>query len=251
MADNQITPFQLTDQFTMDNFNQRINETNTALADICVGQDGTVYSTAGNAVRSQVTQLKDDLEAVDSRLSESIDEIEHTLGEVVVEKTGKNLFGLDNQQTTFASGYMTMDINDQLIQLTRLKNFVTNSNSPVIAELSLTAGTYSISVANCNISGVTSAKRYGYIGLKNSANTVISYADIGRNRNNTFTLTEDTILYAFVGLLLTGVNEYTNVSFNVQLEKGSTVTPYEKYNRTTYLINQSEVDDLQERVSIL
>ena len=31
MADNQITPFQLTDQCTMDNFNQRINETNTAL----------------------------------------------------------------------------------------------------------------------------------------------------------------------------------------------------------------------------
>ena len=31
MADNQITPFQLTDQFTMDNFNQRIDETNTAL----------------------------------------------------------------------------------------------------------------------------------------------------------------------------------------------------------------------------
>ena len=31
MAGNQITPFQLTDQFTMDNFNQRINETNTAL----------------------------------------------------------------------------------------------------------------------------------------------------------------------------------------------------------------------------
>lgn len=31
MADNQITPFQLTDQFTMDNFNQRINETNTSL----------------------------------------------------------------------------------------------------------------------------------------------------------------------------------------------------------------------------
>ncbi len=31
MANNQITPFQLTDQFTMDNFNQRINETNTTL----------------------------------------------------------------------------------------------------------------------------------------------------------------------------------------------------------------------------
>ena len=31
MADKQITPFQLTDQFTMDNFNQRINETNIAL----------------------------------------------------------------------------------------------------------------------------------------------------------------------------------------------------------------------------
>ena len=31
MADNQITPFQLTDQFTMDNFNQCINETNTLL----------------------------------------------------------------------------------------------------------------------------------------------------------------------------------------------------------------------------
>ena len=34
MADNQITPFQLTDQFTMDNFNQRINETNIALQNI-------------------------------------------------------------------------------------------------------------------------------------------------------------------------------------------------------------------------
>ena len=31
MADKQVTPFQLTDQFTMDNFNQRIEETNTAL----------------------------------------------------------------------------------------------------------------------------------------------------------------------------------------------------------------------------
>ena len=101
MADNQITPFQLTDQFTMDNFNQRINETNIALqkkadtsvidqiendvnvlesrmneftslpqgstsgdaelADIRVGQDGTVYGTAGNAVRAQVNQLKQDL----------------------------------------------------------------------------------------------------------------------------------------------------------------------------------------------
>lgn len=34
MANNQITPFQLTDQFTMDNFNQRINETNIALQNI-------------------------------------------------------------------------------------------------------------------------------------------------------------------------------------------------------------------------
>ena len=45
MADNQITPFQLTDQFTMDNFNQRINETNIALqkkADL--GEDGKVPS---------------------------------------------------------------------------------------------------------------------------------------------------------------------------------------------------------------
>ena len=34
MANNQITPFQLTDQFTMDNFNQRINEANTAFQNI-------------------------------------------------------------------------------------------------------------------------------------------------------------------------------------------------------------------------
>ena len=31
MANTQITPFQLTDQFTMDSFNQRVNETNIAL----------------------------------------------------------------------------------------------------------------------------------------------------------------------------------------------------------------------------
>ena len=34
MANNQITPFQLTDQFTMDNFNQRINETNIAFQNV-------------------------------------------------------------------------------------------------------------------------------------------------------------------------------------------------------------------------
>lgn len=43
MANNQITPFQLTDQFTMDNFNQRINETNIALQNKAdLGEDGKV-----------------------------------------------------------------------------------------------------------------------------------------------------------------------------------------------------------------
>lgn len=43
MANNQITPFQLTDQFTMDNFNQRINETNTALQKKVDGLESTDY----------------------------------------------------------------------------------------------------------------------------------------------------------------------------------------------------------------
>ena len=43
MADNQITPFQLTDQFTMDNFNQRINETNIALQKKVDGLESTDY----------------------------------------------------------------------------------------------------------------------------------------------------------------------------------------------------------------
>lgn len=49
MADNQITPFQLTDQFTMDNFNQRINETNIALqnkADSSHTHDDRYYTEA-------------------------------------------------------------------------------------------------------------------------------------------------------------------------------------------------------------
>ena len=102
MADNQITPFQLTDQFTMDNFNQRINETNTALqkkadtsvidqiendvnvldsrmneftslpqgstsgdaelADIRVGANGNTYPNAGDAVRAQYSELKQDID---------------------------------------------------------------------------------------------------------------------------------------------------------------------------------------------
>lgn len=60
MADNQITPFQLTDQFTMDNFNQRINETNTALqnkidASAGAGAHNAIYrgKFLGNAVTAE------------------------------------------------------------------------------------------------------------------------------------------------------------------------------------------------------
>ena len=51
MADNQITPFQLTDQFTMDNFNQRINETNTALQN---KQDASTAINTGNISQQTV-----------------------------------------------------------------------------------------------------------------------------------------------------------------------------------------------------
>lgn len=50
MADNQITPFQLTDQFTMDNFNQRINETNTALQNIASLQTSGLTTAQVNAL---------------------------------------------------------------------------------------------------------------------------------------------------------------------------------------------------------
>lgn len=51
MANNQITPFQLTDQFTMDNFNQRINETNTALQKKAEGG----YGYGGDSISYQFT----------------------------------------------------------------------------------------------------------------------------------------------------------------------------------------------------
>lgn len=44
----------------------------TEVVDIRIGADGTAYPTAGDAVRGQVTGLKQDLSEVDSRLSESI-----------------------------------------------------------------------------------------------------------------------------------------------------------------------------------
>ena len=43
MTNNQITQFQITDQLTMDNFNQRINETNTALQNKLGGIESTDY----------------------------------------------------------------------------------------------------------------------------------------------------------------------------------------------------------------
>lgn len=61
--------------------NERMNtainavKADTELTDIRVGSDGKTYKTAGESVRGQLTDLKSDLGELDSRLSESVNEI--------------------------------------------------------------------------------------------------------------------------------------------------------------------------------
>ena len=107
MADNQITPFQLTDQFTMDNFNQRINETNTALQNKAdLGADGKVPE-------SQLPSMEVDAYTKAQSLSD----------------TTKTLFGLD-----------ATAVPDDAMAL--IKTLIDNANADVNTRASITAGSY-------------------------------------------------------------------------------------------------------------
>ena len=76
MADNQITPFQLTDQFTMDNFNQRINEANTAFQNISAV---SVYTaTIGTTwTENEDTGVKSQSIAIDGVLAKHTAKVDH------------------------------------------------------------------------------------------------------------------------------------------------------------------------------
>ena len=76
MADKQVTPFQLTDQFTMENFNQRIEETNTALANktavsVYTATIGTTWT------ENEDTGVKSQSIAIDGVLAKHTAKVDH------------------------------------------------------------------------------------------------------------------------------------------------------------------------------
>ena len=134
-------------------------------------------------------------------------------GENVVSVSGKNLFDKDN----LVQGYISDTILDNRTSTTR-----TNA-------ILLKAGTYTYSFKYTNSVWVKMVK---YDNATTTTGTFI-FNSQSANYNRTFTLSEDT--YVRFGFDTNLSNILANAT--IQLELGSTATPYVPYSKTDYEVN--------------
>lgn len=175
--------------------------------DIRTGADGTVYGTAGEAVRKQIGNLTEDL------------------GNVTTSKTGKNLFKLKDGKESFET-YFGVEFESGLITVlkgaTDYNNYLKLNTKRTVT---LEKGIYTFSIQN-----VSNNINLGYIRLLDKEKEVVSLSLYGSNLGVT-SRTFELLNYAELTLEVevNCANLTGEKSFNLQIEQGTKKTQYEVY----------------------
>lgn len=149
-------------------------------------------------------------------------------GSNTIKVNGKNLIPLTNQNITINN--VNFKANNGNIKITGTANDVINGfnfendNWKII----LPAGTYTISR---NIQSIS-------LGLFDGNNSYGTLSSTSSSLNTTFTINETKILYLYFYI---GSGTNVNTDYNLQIEKGSTVSDYEEYKGVTIPLSTEEL----------
>lgn len=164
-------------------------------------------------------------------------EIQSVTGLQTIDITGKNLFTAGIEETTNTG--VTANYNESEIKL----NGTTSRDGNIFYDSTLgafnsyrkignfVAGTYIVSFKKVSGSLVKTNGGATALYIRNSNNQSVANLNITEyteSTNSTITIEQDTTLYVQYFSNRAGI-EYTDYIFTLQLEKGSTTTPYQPY----------------------
>ena len=185
------------------------------LIDARVGADGFKYNNLGNSIRTQVNNIKNQIDSfIDKRFNKNLAYMEDTV--------------LSTDKISFAT-------HDQDITITRLTEIPHNEMQSFSVPFNLKAGTYTFSSANENFTS-----NIGYLFLYENDKELCVIQPAGVLNNATFTLDSDTTIALKYNLLKEGFDQAitatnNSIKLNIQIEEGTNASVYVKSGRVLYL----------------
>ena len=200
----------------------------------------------GSAIGSSVHL--DDVSPVAHKPIVKVSGVEN-LNEVTLLQNGKNL-SKNVKRTSGGSSTLIANLDNNVLTINGTDTSNTISFAGVKEEglcFFLQPGTYTFSIQYlsgvCNNTGGDSACYVGLHMINTGSKTVFVsfYANSTSNRSKAFTITEAGWYFVY----LTAKGYFENLQYCIQVEAGSTMTPYEECKGTSYAVNEDgTVDDV-------
>ena len=155
---------------------------------------------------------------------DGIGDLNNGMYEIPIKNSGKNIFDLANMKWKVAtSGNTSYEFNNNTVTIKRTT--ASTTSCAVYTNISLQAGTYTVSVSNISINGTfADTAPWVYSPAFSSV-----YKSMGFKK--TFTLDEDKTTQIYLYNAATDGTAGSTATFSVQIEMGSAATDYEPYRK--------------------
>lgn len=153
----------------------------------------------------------------------SVDSVDLTI-------SGKNLACVNFSGTHNTGGGVKLTSTDVLSEVIANGTIISSSTASLF-EITLKAGTYTLSVYGLNIVD----SQYDRIFVRDASTNAVLVNGIRTNEPKSFTITDATTVK--IGIILTVGSSYNNQTIKVQLESGSSATEYEPYTANSMSVN--------------